>query len=90
MVKGSNENGGYVKAENANQGSKITVNISSDVAGKALLRVYIAPKSGDYFFHNEYVVEINGNNYSFQSVVVDKDPELVGGGDGLRVITFAL
>ena len=79
VVKSSNENGGYVKAENANQGSKITFNISSDVAGKALLRVYIAPKSGDYFFHNEYVVEINGNKYSFQSVVVDKDPELVGG-----------
>ena len=79
VVKGSNENGGYVKAENGNAGSKITFNISSDVAGKALLRVYIAPKSGDYFFHNEYVVEINGNNYSFQSVVVDKDPELVGG-----------
>lgn len=79
VVKGSNENGGYVKAENGNAGSKITFNISSDVAGKALLRVYIAPKSGDYYFHNEYVVEINGNKYSFQSVVVDKDPELVGG-----------
>ena len=76
VVKGSNEYGGYVKAENGNQGSKITFNISSDVAGKALLRVYIAPKSGDYYFHNEYAVKINGVEYSFESKMVEKDPEL--------------
>lgn len=77
VVKGSNEYGGYVKAENENQGSKITFNISSDVAGKALLRVYIAPKSGDYYFHNEYAVKINGVEYSFESKMVEKDPELI-------------
>ena len=77
VVKGSNEYGGYVKAENGNQGSKITFNISSDVAGKALLRVYIAPKSGDYYFHNEYTVKINGVDYSFESKMVEKDPELI-------------
>ena len=76
VVVGSNENGGYVKAENNNQGSKITFNISSDVAGKALLRVYIAPKSGDYYFHNEYTVEINGTQYSFESIRIEADPEL--------------
>ncbi len=76
VVKGSNEYGGYVKAENGNKGSKITFNISSDVAGKALLRVYIAPKSGDYYFHNEYAVKINGVEYSFESKMVEKDPEL--------------
>ena len=77
VVKGSNEYGGYVKAENGNAGSKITFNISSDVAGKALLRVYIAPKSGDYYFHNEYAVKINGVDYSFESKKVEKDPELI-------------
>lgn len=77
VVKGSNEYGGYVKAENGNAGSKITFNISSDVAGKALLRVYIAPKSGDYYFHNEYAVKINGVEYSFESKMVEKDPELI-------------
>ncbi len=77
VVKGSNEYGGYVKAENGNKGSKITFNISSDVAGKALLRVYIAPKSGDYYFHNEYAVKINGVEYSFESKMVEKDPELI-------------
>jgi len=76
VVKGSNEYGGYVKAENGNAGSKITFNISSDVAGKALLRVYIAPKCDDYFFHNEYAVKINGGEYSFESKKVEKDPEL--------------
>ncbi len=76
VVKGSNEYGGYVKAENGNAGSKITFNISSDVAGKALLRVYIAPKSGDYYFHNEYAVEINGTQYSFESIRIEADPEL--------------
>lgn len=79
VVKGSNENGGYVKAENNNQGSKITFNISSGVAGKALLRVYIAPRSYGYYFHNDYTVEINGTQYSFDSVMVEADPELVGG-----------
>lgn len=78
VVKGSNENGGYVKAENDNQGSKITFNISSDVAGKALLRIYVAPKSFEYFFHNDYTIEINGKKYDFQSIVIEKDPELVG------------
>lgn len=77
VVKGSNENGGYVKAENGNAGSKITFNISSDVSGKALLRVYIAPKSGDYYFHNEYAVKINGVEYTFESKMVEKDPELI-------------
>lgn len=76
VVKGSNEYGGYVKAENENQGSKITFNISSDVAGKALLRVYIAPRSYDYYFHNDYTVKINGVDYSFESKMVEKDPEL--------------
>lgn len=76
VVKGSNEYGGYVKAENANQGSKITFNISSDVAGKALLRVYIAPRSYDYYFHNDYTIKINGVDYSFESKKVEKDPEL--------------
>lgn len=76
VVKGSNEYGGYVKAENNNQGSEITFNISSDVAGKALLRVYIAPRSYDYYFHNDYTVKINGVDYSFESKKVEKDPEL--------------
>ena len=76
VVKGSNEYGGYVKAENNNQGSEITLNISSDVAGKALLRVYIAPRSYDYYFHNDYTVKINGVDYSFESKKVEKDPEL--------------
>lgn len=76
VVKGSNENGGYVKAENNNQGSKITFNISSGVAGKALLRIYVAPKNDNYYFHNEYTVEINGVQYSFESVRIEKDPEL--------------
>lgn len=76
VVKGSNEYGGYVKAENDNQGSEITFNISSDVAGKALLRVYIAPRSYDYYFHNDYTVKINGVDYSFESKKVEKDPEL--------------
>lgn len=79
VVKGSNEYGGYVKAENGNAGSKITFNISSGVAGKALLRVYIAPRSYGYYFHNDYTVEINGTQYSFDSVMVEADPELVGG-----------
>ena len=77
VVKGSNEYGGYVKAENNNQGSEITFNISSDVSGKALLRVYIAPKSGYYYFHNEYAVKINGVEYTFESKMVEKDPELI-------------
>ena len=76
VVKGSNENGGYVKAENGNVGSKITFNVSSDVAGKALLRIYVAPKNDNYYFHNEYTVEINGVQYSFESVRIEKDPEL--------------
>ena len=76
VVKGSNEYGGYVKAENDNKGSKITFNISSDVAGKALLRVYIAPRSYDYYFHNDYTVEINGTQYSFESIRIEADPEL--------------
>ena len=76
VVKGSNENGGYVKAENGNAGSKITFNVSSDVAGKALLRIYVAPKNDNYYFHNEYTVEINGVQYSFESVRIEKDPEL--------------
>ena len=76
VVKGSNEYGGYVKAENGNKGSKITFNISSDVAGKALLKIYVAPKSSEYYFHDEYNVKINGVDYSFESKKVEKDPEL--------------
>ncbi len=76
VVKGSNENGGYVKAENGNAGSKITFNISSDVVGKALLRIYIAPKCNLYYFHNEYTVEINGTQYAFESIGIEADPEL--------------
>lgn len=76
VVKGSNEYGGYVKAENDNKGSKITFNISSDVAGKALLRVYVAPRSYVYYFHNDYTIEINGTQYSFESIRIEADPEL--------------
>ena len=76
VVKGSNENGGYVKAENGNAGSKITFKVTAEKAGKALLRVYIAPKSDNYYFHNEYTVKINGVEYTFESKMVEKDPEL--------------
>ena len=75
-MKGSNENGGYVKAENGNKGSKITFKVTAEKAGKALLRVYIAPKSDNYYFHNDYTVKINGVEYSFESKMVEKDPEL--------------
>ena len=76
VVKGSNEYGGYVKAENGNAGSKITFKVTAEKAGKALLRVYIAPKSDNYYFHNEYTVKINGVEYTFESKMVEKDKEL--------------
>ena len=76
VVKGSNENGGYVKAENGNAGSKITFTVTASKTCKALLRVYVAPKSGDYYFHNEYKVVINGTEYSFESKMIAKDEEL--------------
>ncbi len=76
VVKGSNEYGGYIKAENGNAGSKITFKVTAEKAGKALLRVYIAPKCNDYYFHNEYTVKINGAEYTFESKMVEKDEEL--------------
>ena len=40
--------------------------------------MYIAPKSDNYYFHNEYAVKINGVEYTFESKKVEKDKELTG------------
>ena len=41
-----------------------------------MLRVYIAPKCDDYYFHNEYSITINGVAYAFESKKVNEDTEL--------------
>lgn len=67
---------GRVKIDNDNKGASFTFHITSDKEAEAMFFVYITPVKYGYYLHNEYLITLNSEAYSYETA------EIVSPGDG--------
>ena len=61
---------GRVKIDNENKGASFTFHITSDKEAEAMFFVYITPIKYGYYLHNEYLITLNSEAYSYETTEI--------------------